>query len=266
MPSAEAVLLPKLFPSNLVSLGQIVRNALAPNVNTYTKSCGVVKDEDIAKHDDPEQPYKAMVSVDTRGRFDIGLTRLLGGAFNARSANLLSTEAERLEHSALKDATDILRRIAGDEDARNWINDMVLHKTPCYIVVGLQVLCNAEFQRVVLKEAGGGAHVTVPLEHTGQIPLHIQGELSADRFGKSTGRVSGVFGIQVQKLITVLETENKSTLQGDVRWQWTYQRVKGTQEEVTKQLSIRLEDVELDELVNLLAQDDAQDDEDGDER
>jgi len=143
---------------------------------------------------------------------------------------------------------------------------MVLHKTPCYIVVGLQVLCNAEFQRVVLKEAGGGAHVTVPLEHTGQIPLHIQGELSADRFGKSTGRVSGVFGIQVQKLITVLETENKSTLQGDVRWQWTYQRVKGTQEEVTKQLSIRLEDVELDELVNLLAQDDAQDDEDGDER
>jgi hypothetical protein len=40
---------------------------------------------------------------------------------------------------------------------------------------------------------------------------------------------------------------------------------KGTQEEVTKELSIRLEDVELDELVNLLAQDDAQDDEDGDE-
>lgn len=265
MLSAEAVLLPKIFPSNLVSLGQIVRNALAPNVDTYTKGCGQVKEEDIAKHEDPEHPYKAIVSVGTRGRFDIGLTRLLGGTFHTRSANLLSIEAEKLEHFALKDTTAILKRIAGDEDARNWINDMVLHKTPCYIVVGLQVLRDAEFKRVVLTEAGGGAHVTVPLEHTGQIPLHIKGQLSADRFGESTGKVSGVFGIQVQKLTTTLSTENKSTLQGDVKWHFTYQRVKGTQEEVVKELSIKLEDVELDELLNVLAQDDAKDDEDEDE-
>jgi hypothetical protein len=264
MPSINSILLPKVFPSDLVSLGQLFRNPLIPNANTYTKGCAVVTDADRAKPD-AEEPYNTVVSVDTRGRFDIGLTKYLSSKFNGRSTNLLAIEAEKLEYHALKDGTDVFKRITTDPDARKWINDMVLHKTPCYFVIGIQVLHNAEFKRAVLKEGGVGAYITVPLEATAQIPLHVKGELSADRFAKSTAKVSGVFGIEVQRLHSKIDPTGNPTLKWDVTWHWSYQRVKGTQQEEDKELSIKLEDVELNELVNLLKQDDEEDDDDDEE-
>lgn len=204
--------------------------------------------------------------MDTRGRFDTGLTKLMGSKLNARSTTLLSIEAEKLEYHALKNATDVFKRVTADSDARDWIDDMVLNKTPCYFVIGIQVLHNAEFKRAVLKEGGAGAYATVPLETTMQIPLHLKGELSAERFGKSTAKVSGVFGVEVQRLHCKIDSTGKPTLKGDTTWRWSYQRVKGTQQDTDKELNIKLEDVELDELVKLLKQDDEEDDDDEDEQ
>jgi hypothetical protein len=261
MPSLDAVLLPKVFPSDLLSLGQILRNPLNPNADTYTKGCTLVTNDDKARVDS-EEPYSTIVSVDNRGRFDIGLTKYLGSRFNARSTSLLSIEAEKLEYHALKNATEVFKRLTADDDARKWIKDMVLNKAPCYFVIGLQVLCSADFKRAVLKEGGAGAYLTVPLEATAQIPLHLKGELSADRFAKSTGKVNGVFGIQVQRLHSKIDPAGNPTLKGDTSWHWSYQRVKGTQQEEDKVLNIKLEDVELDELIELLKQDDKDDDDD----
>jgi hypothetical protein len=234
--SANTVLLPRVFPSDLVSLGQIVRNPLTPNIDTYTKGCTHIKAFDDVTDPTSDRPFSVIVSTDARGRFDVGLTKYLGAKLHGRKTSFLSIQAEKLEYQSLKNASDMFKRICdADEEAKKWISDMVLHRTPCFFVVGLQTLYNAEFNRAVLKEGGAGGFVTVPLEATAQIPLHIQGELAADRFGKSTGKkVSGVFGIEVQKLNSRIGPVGDPTLKGDVSWHWTYQRVKGPQAEADK--------------------------------
>ncbi|EPE37122.1 hypothetical protein GLAREA_09285 [Glarea lozoyensis ATCC 20868] len=264
MPSLDTVLLPKVFPSELLSLGQLLRNPLSPNADTYTKGCTLVTDDDKA-HVAAEAPYSTIVSLDTRGRFDVGLTKYLGSRFHGRTTTLLSIEAAKLEYHALKNATDVFKRVTADEDARAWIKNMVVHKTPCYFVIGLQVLCAADFKRAVLKEGGAGAYLTLPLETTAQIPLHLKGEVSVDRFAKSTGMVSGVFGVQVQRLRGKIDLAGNPTLEGDASWRWSHQRVKGSQLEEDKVLNIKLEDVGLDELVELLRRDDEDDDDDDNE-
>src|SRR5436189_6357621 len=155
MKPANVVLLPKVFPSDLVSLGQLLRNPLAPNINSYANGCAMVTDADISKPD-PEEPYSTMVSIDTRGRFDIGLTKYLGVNFKARSTNLLSIEADKLVYHTLKNASDVFKRICAVEETKRWINDMVLNKAPCYFVIGIQELYNAKFKRAIIKDGGVG--------------------------------------------------------------------------------------------------------------
>src|ERR1700761_8659478 len=101
MPPANAVLLPKLFPTELVLLGQFLRNPLVPNANSYTKGCAKVADSDIVKGD-PEEPYSTVVSTDIRGRFEIALTKYLGQKLSSRSTNLISIQAEKLEYHSLR--------------------------------------------------------------------------------------------------------------------------------------------------------------------
>ncbi|KAI7828944.1 hypothetical protein BC939DRAFT_442345 [Gamsiella multidivaricata] len=252
MVAPDSVLLPKLFPKNLVSIGQLLRNPLVPNTDTFRGGCARVGENDISTAD-PEENYEAIVSVDMSGWFDIGLTRLLGAKLRGRRANMLSIRAKSLEYNTLKDSVDVFRRVFSSDEAKRWINDMVLHKAPCYLVIGIQTLCMAEFKRVVLKEGVAGGYVTVPLEATAQIPVHVKGEVSAHHFGSSVGKkVSGVFGIQVQRLNPQIGLPGEIRLKSDVSWKWSYQRIKGTQQEEEKRLGITLEDVAVEDLVELL--------------
>ncbi|KAJ6124108.1 hypothetical protein N7471_011425 [Penicillium samsonianum] len=260
MPTTNAVLLPKVFPKDLISLGQLIRNPLIPNVDTYTKCCAHVTDDDTTDPN-PEEPYKTIVSTDTRGRFNIALTKYLGFKANAQSTNLLSIEAQKLEYRALKNASDVFKRICKDPDVKSWIGEMARYKAPCYFVIGIQVLHDAEFTRAILRGGGGGGYVTVPLEATAQIPLHIEGELGADSFGSGSGKVNGVFGIEVQRLDFHTSSPQEPALKSDVSWHWSYQRVKGTQQEEDKILTIKLKDVEENELSQLIKQYDKDDDE-----
>jgi hypothetical protein len=264
MTPPTAVLLPKVFPNDLVSLGQLVRNPLVPNINSCTKGCSKVTDDEISDPD-IETPYNTIVSTDTRGRFDIGLTNFLGVNLNAQSTNFLSIEAEKLVYTALKDSSAAFKRICDDDETKKWIGEMVLNKSPCYFVIGIQKLHNATFRRAILKSGGGSAYTTVPLEATAQIPLHIKGEVAGDRFGTSGAMVTGVFGIQVQKLQSKIVPSGKLGLENDVSWHWSYQRIKGAQQEEEKELHVKLEDVELSELRELLQQDGEEDDDDGEE-
>ena len=66
-PSATTVLLPKVFPTDLVSIGQLVRNPLMPNVDTYLGGCAFVQPSDVSTPD-PEAPYRAIISTDARHR------------------------------------------------------------------------------------------------------------------------------------------------------------------------------------------------------
>jgi hypothetical protein len=264
MAPATAVLLPKVFPSDLISLGQLFRNPLVPNINSCAKGCSLVTNNDVSEPN-IETPYKAIVSTDTRGHFNIGLTKFLGVNIKAQSTNLLSIEADKLVYTALKDSSAVFKRICDDDETKKWIGEMVLNKTACYFVIGLQQLHNAEFKRAILKSGSGGGYATVPLEATAQIPLHLKGEIAADRFGSSRATVNGIFGIQVQKIQSTIVPPGTPGLKSDVSWHWSYQRVKGKQQEEEKELHINLEDVELGELLELLKRDDEEEDDDGED-
>ncbi|KAH8901499.1 hypothetical protein GQ53DRAFT_740382 [Thozetella sp. PMI_491] len=263
MAPPDEVLLPKVFPIDLVSLGQLVRNPLVPNVDTYRGGSASVGPDDISTPD-AEEPFSAIVSTDIKGRFNVGLTRYLGFKTSGKSTNLISIKAERLERCTLKDTGKVFRDICKSKNAQDWINDMILHKAPCYFVIGLQILRGAELKRAILKEGSVGGYATVPLEATQSLPIHVSGELSASGFGQSTGKsITGVFGIQVQRLDSRIAKAGEPRLGQEVSWKWTYQRVKGTQaHEEDRQLSLVLRSVQLDELVELLNKDEEDEDED----
>ncbi|KAK3844563.1 MAG: hypothetical protein J3R72DRAFT_438305 [Linnemannia gamsii] len=261
MTFSDSVLLPKLFSKDLVSLGQLLRNPLVPNTDTFRGGCALVGETDISTAD-PEENFEAIVSVGKNGWLDVGLTKLLGTKLGGRKTSMLSIKAKSLEYATLKDSVDVLRRISCSEDAKRWINDMVRYKTPCYLVVGIQTLCMAEFTRVVLKEGAAGGYITVPLEATAQIPVHSNGNISAHHFGSSMGKTSGVFGIQVLRLDTRMVRLGEIGLKSDVSWKWSYQRIKATQKEEETQLDITLEDVAMGELIELMCKDAEDEDED----
>lgn len=259
MVASNSVLLPKVFPKDLVLLGQLLRNPLVPNTDTFRGGCAMVREDDISTLD-RIAPYETTVSVDTRGRFVIGLTKLLGVTLGGCEANGFSIKAKSLEYSTLKDAIGVFRRISASEEAKKWIDAMVRFKTPCYLVIGIQTLCEADFKRVALRGGAASLYATTPSEITQILPIHFGGEGSAHNFGSSVGTVSGVFGIEVQRLdprIGSGEVRLKS-----VSWKWSYQKHKGfqqskrPQQEEEKHVDIILEDVTVDELRRVYAEED----------
>lgn len=102
---ASAVLLSKVFFNELVALGQLVHNPLVPNTNSYRKKCVTFTQANVSTTT-PEEPYQSIVSNDTRVRFEVGLTKLLGIDLNARSTNLLAIEGNGLDYRALKRHVD----------------------------------------------------------------------------------------------------------------------------------------------------------------
>ncbi|KAG0338427.1 hypothetical protein BG005_003768, partial [Podila minutissima] len=219
MNAPNCVLLPKLFPNDLISIGQLLCNPLAPNTDTFRGGCIFVGENDISTAD-PVMNYEAFVSLDKRGRFDIGLTKFLRAKLGGRKTNMLSVKAKSLKYSTLKDSMDVFRRIYCLSDARDWILGMILCKKPCYLVIGIQTLCEAELRRVVLKEGVVGGGATVPLDASWQIHVHVQGDVSTEGFGSSVSVESGVFGIQVQRLHSRMEGEIR--LNSDISWRWSY--------------------------------------------
>ncbi|KAF9948595.1 hypothetical protein BGZ72_009511 [Mortierella alpina] len=251
MTVSDSVLLPKLFPKDLVSLGQLLRNPLVPNIDTFRGGCALVSESDISAAE-PEENYEAIVSVGKKGWFDFGLIGFLSTQLGGRKTNMLSIKAKSLEYSALKDSGDVLRRISSSDEAKKWIDDMVRYKTSCYLVIGIQTLCVAEFTRVVLKEGVAGGYITVPLEPNAQVLAHVKGNASASQFGSSVGNASGVFGIQVLRLDPRIVQLGAIGPKSEVSWKWTYQNMKGAQQqEEEERLDITLEAVAMDELSRL---------------
>lgn len=260
MSPTSAVLLPKVFPPDIVSIGQLLRNPLIPNIDSCCTS--IVSEGDLSKAE-PEKPYKTIVSVNKKGNFDVGLTRFLGINLSGKSANLLSIDAESMQYTALKNASEAFAKICHETGPKKWIEDMALNKTPFYLVTGLQHLEKAKFKRAILKSSGGGGYVELPLEVTTQIPVHIKGNVSADSLGSSEGTTSGIFGIEVCKVKVRVASPGEPVLGNEVSWAWSYQRVKGTQKEENKELRLELvSEVDVDGLKQLLEQDEADAEED----
>lgn len=249
MAAPGSVLLPMLFPNDLVSIGQLLCNPLVPNTDTFRDGCKLVVPIDDIVEVAPVQNYEAIVSVNKSGEFNIGLIKLLGAKLGGNKANMLFVKARSLQYSTLMDSVKVFRRICESSGAQEWIFDMVQRNRSCYLVIGIQTLHMTDFKRVVLKKGDAGGYATMPLEPTAQIPLYVEGKVSTDRFGSSMGNgVSGVFGIQVQRLDPHIGPLGERRLKAPVSWKWSYQSAEISSYEPV--LDITLEDVMMEELID----------------
>ena len=99
----------------------------------------------------------------------------------------------------------VFHHAASSDDAKTWIDDMVLHKAPCSMVIWIQTLSIADFKRVLIKEGVEGGYVSAPLEATAHIPVHINDEVSAHHFSDSVARTvdqDATLGFQIPSALS----------------------------------------------------------------
>ena len=248
----RCVLLPKLFPAELLALGQLLPNPLKPSVYNFSATILPVT-PDLILAATPESPYSNFVSLEREGRFAVTLTKLIGVNFGAKQGNFLKIEADEMQYRSLKTPEAIFQSICDDGAAKEWIKSMALHRKSFYLVVGLQELKNAKFQRVILKEGSGGGHITVPLETTGQLPIEANMKISGKGFGKADATVSGVFGIEVRRVKCKVGKIGEPGITGEISWVFSHEKTKGAKEEKIERISVHLgEAADLEELQQLL--------------
>lgn len=97
-----------------------------------------------------------------------------------------------MKYTSIKDPKNVLRSIIEEEKAKEWARSLVEYRKYFYLVVGLQELKEAKFQRVTINEVNVEGHFPVPLDNIGQLCI----ETSA----KAETTVSGAVGIEVKKV------------------------------------------------------------------
>src|SRR3954471_14429667 len=133
----RSVLLPKLFPKELLALGQLLPNPLNPSISNFSSSILSVGPE-LTIPAEPEAPYSSFVSLEREGRFSVSLTRLLGLHIGAKHGNFLKIDADAMEYTSLKTPETVFESICNDDSAKEWMKTMAMYKKDFYIVVGLQ--------------------------------------------------------------------------------------------------------------------------------
>jgi hypothetical protein len=251
-PDPSAVLLPKLFPAELLKLGQLLPNPLKPSVFNFSGSLLPVS-ADLVVAAEPESPYSTFVSLEREGRLKTSLTKFIGLDLGAKQGNFLKIDADAMQYNSLKKPEDLFKSICDDDAAKAWINSMALNKKAFYFVVGLQELKEAKFQRVILKEGSAGAHIIVPLEHTGQLPIEANVKVSGKGFGKAESTVSGIFGIEVRRVKSKVKKAVEPNLTDEISWVFSHEKTKGAKAEDATQVSVQLgEPASFEELEQLL--------------
>lgn len=248
----RAVLLPKLFPLDLLTLGEFLTNPLQPTVNSHVAK-DIALDPTAILSARPEAPYKTFVSLEKEGRFSVTFTKLLGLNVGAKRGNFLKIEAEEMLYRTLKHPEAIFRSICeSDEASKQWIANMALYRKDFYFVVGLQELKNARFQRVVLREGDGSGHITLPLEHTGQLPIEAGVKVSGKGFGMADVIVNGIFGIEVRRVKCKVGKVGDPVVTEQISWVFAHEKTKGSREEERERVYVELGDsIDLEELERL---------------
>jgi hypothetical protein len=175
--SRNAILLPKLFPTGQVELGQFNPKPLDPSVKPYVSSkLAGLKDTAIDSAD-PEEPYKAYVVLHNNGHIGFSLTHLLGATFGAKSAHFLIIEARSLTYKFLNNADELFTQICDDPMTKAWVKEVLEVQNYFYFVVGIQVLEDAELTRVELSKMDASGHFKIPRRSHNQfqfnsLPMH----------------------------------------------------------------------------------------------
>jgi hypothetical protein len=223
-PATQSYFLPKVFPSELFTLGQFVSNPLTPTIFPFTG----VQTGEIAEAE-PEIPFETVACVDKRGWLGLKVPRLIEIGGGGDSGRLLCIKAEEMRYRTLKDPDTVFKKtLEHSEEARKWMSEMKLNGQRAHMVIGLSELKNAQFFKAKLTKGDGGAYVTIPVDN---IPVQLGGRFSQNAAALANSTVNGVFGIEVREI--ALETGNKgdAKLSNKLSWKFSYERVKGEQDE-----------------------------------
>lgn len=236
MPSTtQSYFLPKVFPAELFTLGQFVSNPLTPTIFPFT---GVETGEIVEA--EPEIPFETAVAVDKRGWLGIKVPKLFELAGSGDSSRFLGVKAEEMRYRVLKDPDAVFKKtIQNSESAREWLSEMKLNGQRAHMVIGLEELKNADFFKIKSAKGEGGAYVAVPVDN---IPVQLGGKFSRSAAAVAHSKVNGVFGIEVREVNLKTANPGDAKLSTNLSWKFSYERVKGDQEEEDLRLYAELGD------------------------
>jgi hypothetical protein len=234
----NCVLLPLLFPSDLVGIGYMLHNPLNPSNNPLPLS----PDPEECTEPKLHHEYQTIASVGANHSFTATLGSLLGLGASAKHSNIIRIDAETMTYTTLKNADGTFSRICQDEATRTWINRMHQYRKKIYFVIGVQSLQGAQLRRVMLDQSNGSIEALLPLEQA-SLPVHaeIKASASVDGLGYVSSKVSGIFGIEVRK-VNVVTREGEPTLYDNCSWRYATDKVKSAGGQVPKSISVSLGD------------------------
>ncbi|KAK6530478.1 hypothetical protein TWF694_003830 [Orbilia ellipsospora] len=249
--SQNAILLPDIFTSDLIKIGQLVVNPLVPNFNNYTPPADLVKDLEIMRPE-PVTAYRRLIGVDANGKFIVSLAKSHTIGFGTRKpSNTLEVNAEQLLYQTFQNATEALRKICESEEAKKWIADLALGGKPFYFVFGLLWLQHAEFKRAIASESN--RYTTAPLDENSQLPHHLRMQISRFKTESLECRINGVFGIELMKAKWGwFRRTGNPTWDDKVHWKWPHRAYKGGALE-DREFVLDLEHVDINDLNALMS-------------
>lgn len=259
--STSAVLLPKLFPPGLLTLGQLLPNPLAPNVNPL-----VVASACPGPHDYFEtEPsfFEAAVPLNKKGLLPFGSLNLKGLRIRRGNLEFLHVRSDENTYRTLKDSDRMFREVCRDANARTFMEQMALYKKTFYFVVGLQELKEATITRALLSEEGDEQHSNcMPLDANSTLPMYARfREVPRNGVAVSEStKIGGVFGIEVRRVKCRLRKMAEPLLEEEVSWKYTYQKVKGSRSAEEAEVCVGLDTfVSADQLGDSLEEDEDED-------
>jgi hypothetical protein len=192
----SAVLLPKVFATNLVKLGYLTKNPLRPNFLPFKPSDKLQAQMDLLlSPPNPELNKGIYIGVEKRGWFAIQLLKFLGTETAARSGTLFVVEGGETTTQTFSDITEAFQQVLADEKAKKWINDVSRYTTKAYFVTTLVQISDATVTRGRVKSLGTSSYIDIPLDKLSQASLELKAGFKLEDFGLSSGVVNGIVGI-----------------------------------------------------------------------
>lgn len=212
-------LLPKPIPADLITVGLLLTHPLHPERDCFLSTTAREEVEDLNDYH-IQLRYRDLFSVDTHGRFmtNYGHKFELGRIY--RQPNLLTVKAEQMIQRTSQSPLQAFQAVCDDPEARQWLYSAAKEAKDLYIVLGVTELKNAVFKRAKLQDAGASKRLNEsPLEKGANVPKSLQSSLGA--LG-SEPHISGVFGMDVRRVMARITTPAEPHSLSDIGYRWAY--------------------------------------------
>jgi len=260
--SAGAILLPKLFFKDLLTLGQFLPNPLRPTINPCKPSCDLLTPNDYIET--PSTPFEALVPLSKKGLFSTNFMYRLGLKPSSGNEGIIHIKSEGLVYRTLVNSDATFAKICGTHEAREWIESTTKYsKKPFYFVVGLQELKGATLTEAILRPEHPHDYTKMPLDASRTAAFYGRGLRSGGLKVSEWKNVEGVLGVEVRQVRSRI---GHPVLGSKVSWKYSHQQTKGGGQSQELAVLVNLETLAgPQELIENEDDEDDEDDDDGDD-